>query len=317
MNPKISIITPIYNAANYLNLAIESVLSQTFKDFELILVDDGSTDNSLDICKYYTLLDSRISYIQQKNQGVAVARQTGIASASGDYIIHLDADDFFLNEALERMYSHALATNSGITIGNYLVSFPNQEPKNCSYEYKILSSEQLINEIFRGQIHGALWNKLIKKELYKNLRFEPGLDFMEDVLILVKISLNYSPDVTFLQGNPIYSYNQRQDSYTNSYTVQYLNKGIKLVNRIEQLLIHYDSYKSLKELNNMKINIVKLYTFYLEEYGYNIDMRLLNIKVYDILTSNYPLHIKILLCSSILKISYPIRFYKKLKSLKK
>lgn len=315
MNPKISIITPVYNASEHLKITVDSVLSQSFKDYELILVDDGSVDDSLEICKKYAESDSRIIVIHQKNQGVAAARQSGLVKATGDYIIHLDADDFFFSDALERLYRHAIDTDSDITIGNYVVSYPDNHSKVCSYGYKKLDSDELIDKIFLGEIHGALWNKLIKKEMYKDLCFEPGLDFMEDVLIIVKMSLKHNLNISLLKGSPIYSYNQRQDSYTNSYTVEYLQKGVLLINRIEKLLVQGRRTSSLNPLKKMKINILKLYVFDTNSKTTKLSTTFPDITVKDIWNSSYSLHIKFIICSRLFGLAFPERLYKRFRAL--
>lgn len=315
MKPKISVITPIYNASEHLKITIDSVLSQSFKDFELILVDDGSVDNSLEICKKYAESDSRIIVIHQENQGVAIARQSGLVKTTGDYIIHLDADDFFFSDALERLYRHAIDTDSDIIIGNYEVSYPDSCSEICSYSYKTLASDQLIDKIFLGKIHGALWNKLIKKEMYKDLCFEPGLDFMEDVLMLVKMSLKYNLNISLLKGSPIYSYNQRQDSYTNSYTVEYLQKGAILINRIEELLVQGKRANSLNLLKKMKINILKLYIFDTNSKTKKLSSTFPDITIKDIWNSSYSLHIKFIICSRLFGLNFPERLYKRFRAI--
>lgn len=102
--PRISVIVPVYNAEKYLRVCIESILNQTFEDFELILIDDGSSDASKDICYEYMKLDNRINLIEQLNQGVSVARNIGIKKSSGEYIMFCDADDWLEKDALKNLY---------------------------------------------------------------------------------------------------------------------------------------------------------------------------------------------------------------------
>ena len=109
--PLISIIIPVYNVESYLNQCLESLKHQTLKDFEVILVNDGSTDNSLSICKEYSSLLPNCQIIEQKNQGVSVARNTGIQNASGNYFYFMDSDDYLENEALELCFEKAESNN--------------------------------------------------------------------------------------------------------------------------------------------------------------------------------------------------------------
>jgi glycosyltransferase involved in cell wall biosynthesis len=104
---QVSVIVPIYNAYDYLGVALDSILSQTLKDIEVICIDDGSTDRSLDIIKKYHEADSRVSVVTENNAGVSTARNKGIVRARGEYIIFLDADDFYEPTLLEKLYNLA------------------------------------------------------------------------------------------------------------------------------------------------------------------------------------------------------------------
>ena len=116
MKPKISIILPIFNMENYLECCMDSILSQTFDEFELICIDDGSTDSTPTILNRYAQKDSRVKTIAQANQGVGIARNRGIEMAQGQFLSILDADDFFEPSMLEKMYDLALADDSDIVI---------------------------------------------------------------------------------------------------------------------------------------------------------------------------------------------------------
>ena len=107
--PEISIIVPVYNAENYLDNCIKSILNQTFEDFELILVNDGSTDKSSHICNYYKKIDSRIKLINKKNGGVSSARNKGLEVAIGKYIGFVDSDDYIHPKMYETLYNYIIA----------------------------------------------------------------------------------------------------------------------------------------------------------------------------------------------------------------
>lgn len=106
MNQKISVIVPVYNAENYVNRCIESVLAQTYTDWQMVLVDDGSKDESLKVCQRYADIDSRISVIHQENAGPGVARNTGIAAAKGDYVVFIDSDDYVEKDYFQLLSEH-------------------------------------------------------------------------------------------------------------------------------------------------------------------------------------------------------------------
>lgn len=187
--PKISVIIPIYNSQNSLQRTIESFLNQTFKDFELLLVDDGSTDNSSNICNKFAQIDTRIRVFHQNNQGVAMARQTGINYARGEYSIHADSDDWVESHMLEDMYTKAKNTDADIVIANY---FTNSNKKGELLHKQKLESDECIEVLYQivtGKLFGALWNKLIRHSLYKtfNIQFYMGLNYYEDVLVLIQL----------------------------------------------------------------------------------------------------------------------------------
>ena len=116
MDVKISIVLPVYNVANYLRKCLDSLVNQTFEDFEVICVNDGSTDLSLGILEGYSLTDSRFKIITQENQGLSGARNTGIQHVQGDYILFVDSDDWLEETALEQLYEHVEGFNSDITM---------------------------------------------------------------------------------------------------------------------------------------------------------------------------------------------------------
>ena len=122
MIPSISVISPIYNMERLLSKCIDSILAQTFNDFELILIDDGSTDRSGVICDEYATRDSRIKVIHKKNEGVSIARQLGIDFAQGEYTIHIDPDDWVEPKMLEELYKKAKSEHADMVICDYYVT---------------------------------------------------------------------------------------------------------------------------------------------------------------------------------------------------
>lgn len=164
--PIFSIICAVYNAQNTIKKCIDSILSQTVKDWELLLIDDGSTDDSSKICDEYASRDNRIKVIHKKNEGVAATRQCGIDIAQGEYMIHVDPDDWIENNTLELMYNSSKSTNSLIAICDYSlidnsgVTYIDQKPER-------LDSLSMMDGIFSGRLLGVVWNKLIHRDLYK------------------------------------------------------------------------------------------------------------------------------------------------------
>ena len=124
----VSIIVPIYNSERYLHRCIDSLLLQSYEDIEFILVDDGSRDNSGTICDDYSVKDDRIKVIHQSNQGVSVARQTGLDHSSGEYIIHVDSDDWIEPTAIESLYEKAQKDDADMVISDYWIECDNNAP---------------------------------------------------------------------------------------------------------------------------------------------------------------------------------------------
>ena len=179
----ISVIMPVYNVEKYITKAIQSVLNQTYKNFELILIDDGSTDKSRSICNDFKQKDNRINVVHQNNQGVSSARNKGIQIAKGDYIVFVDADDEISNNALETMYIEIVKTKVDIVITNYTrVSIEGKKILN-PYNGKI-KYENIIDFVAANYQWGPC-NKLIRKNKI-NYMFDTDVFIGEDALFFVK-----------------------------------------------------------------------------------------------------------------------------------
>lgn len=207
---KITIIVPIYNASHYLCECIESILSQSFRDFELILVNDGSTDDSLDICKKYEQSDDRIIVVSQTNGGVSKARNRGLDVAKGEWITFADADDYFLEDALLTLYERAMQTGTDLVLANAL------KLKNGKFsELHRLKNEVLPNAIMSIK-HFALWGYLFNADIIRKnrLRFIDGLAYSEDRIFIYQMA-RYCKTIAFC-NKPIYVYRINETSACSS-----------------------------------------------------------------------------------------------------
>lgn len=205
MNKTVSIIVPVFNVEGYLEQSIQSVLNQTFKDIEIILVDDGSTDNSSKICDNYSKLDKRIRVIHQKNKGLSGARNTGLRFASGKYIFFLDSDDWIEEKTIEKLYQIAEKDYSDVVVCN--VNLCSSVLEKISKRYWPFSSEMKmmsknIYPYFLIQPCWA-WNKLYKHSFLKENRlfFVEGIlyedvPFFVDVFFKAKI-VSFTPDFLY------------------------------------------------------------------------------------------------------------------------
>ena len=173
--PLISLVVPIYNVYPYLQLCLESIEKQTYPHFEVLLINDGSRDNSKDICLEFVERDNRFKYIEQQNGGLSAARNTGILNAKGEFITFIDGDDFVDPTYLEELYHAALRNDSEIVIGSYKEF--NEEDNN--YYIHVFDDKEAFfdqNELItkRGIEFETSWGILFHKRLFENIRFPVG-----------------------------------------------------------------------------------------------------------------------------------------------
>ena len=251
--PAISIICPVYKAEKYIHKCVDSVLAQTFTDFELLLIDDGSPDDSGRICDEYAEKDFRIRVFHKKNGGVASARQMGLDNASGEYTIHVDPDDWVEPNMLEELYAKAKETDADMVICDFYTEYSTQS-NYISQEPSKLDSESILRSILLGELHGALWNKLIRKDCYSiyNISFHPNIYLWEDRYVCCNLLLN-NLRVEYL-SKAFYHY----DNYSNDLSIVRTNheKGIesqkKFIAHFEEKLDR-DSYA--EELYKIKAEV--------------------------------------------------------------
>ncbi|WP_179865628.1 glycosyltransferase family 2 protein [Bacillus sp. AFS017336] len=209
MNPKISIIVPVYKVEPYIHKCINSLLDQTFTDYELILINDGSPDQCGEICDHYATVDSRIKVIHKENGGQASARNTGLEIAKGDYIGFVDSDDYIDNDMLEVLINNAMkfeaeVVECGINIVNGDKIHQIQNNIQVEFGDNIFALKGLLNNGYRNSV----CNKLYKKEIFNELRFPNKL--YEDGFLAFKIY--YLVKKYVFIGESKYNYVQRNES---------------------------------------------------------------------------------------------------------
>lgn len=184
---KFSVIIPIYNVENYLRRCLDSLLSQTFTDYEVLLIDDGSTDASGNICDEYVEKDRRVKVVHQKNQGVSVARQRGLDMVQGKYVAFVDPDDFVQPNYLSAMINFAESDDADLVWCDYTELHHDGEMLH-SCNQNILTREELLENILEGKFSAVLWNKLYKASIIKRygIRFDENLKTAEDILFVSK-----------------------------------------------------------------------------------------------------------------------------------
>lgn len=214
-NSKISIIVPIYNTEKFLSKCIESLINQTHKNIEIILVNDGSRDSSYEICNKYKIIDERIQTIHKINGGVSSARNAGLSIATGEYITFVDSDDYISNEMYEKMLDIAMSENADIVECGYY---------RVDKEGNILTEQQLKDEIISGEYNSSYHyikgentknytcNKIYKADILKDIKF-PISTCSEDFVVNVKAF--YKCKKYVVTSQQLYYYTINNDSVCN------------------------------------------------------------------------------------------------------
>lgn len=238
-NPKVSIVVPIYNVAQYIKKCAHSLFAQSFEDIEYIFVDDCTPDNSIELLNQVLLSypqrkDSVHIFVHEQNQGLVSTRQTGVSHAKGEYIICLDSDDWINTDMVQLLYSEAENGNYDIVYCNYA------EYRNGKYkEIKNIvcqSSNLYIENILLGNFGAYLWNKLVKREIYNKVFFNKGYDMWEDLQMSVQL-FYYAHNICFLDSKPLYYYNlENTVSISSSKSMKKLNGMIHNISFIESFL---------------------------------------------------------------------------------
>lgn len=201
---KISVIIPVYNVEKYLRRCVESVLNQTFKNFELILVNDGSKDDSLKICKEFEKSDPRVIVIDTPNRGSSSARNKGMSIASGEWIIHFDSDDWIDRDMLQLLYDKAITEDADIVACGIYEDFGNDNRIEHLYPYDKIEPH---SEIYRVEMqYSSVCNKLVRRWLYDkyNIHFVDGVRMWEDLVVTTR--LRFYSRKTVIENKCLYHY---------------------------------------------------------------------------------------------------------------
>lgn len=265
---KYSIIVPVYNVEHYLSRCVDSILTQNYQNFELILIDDGSTDNSPKICDHYATIDSKVCVIHSENFGVSIARNLGLKKASGDYIIFVDSDDLIRKDMLEILSDKLLSHNTDIVLWGFSLFDGKKTYSDCipdSEEIKI-SDLEIFPEWFN-----APWSKAYKRTflLENDITFPEKISLAEDMYFSY-MCFSKIESLVFIQQCLYMYFSTRKDSACNTITVNKINDEIKSIKLLETRLDSKESVfeKSLIErkisakmklLFNVKIPKIKLF----------------------------------------------------------
>lgn len=253
---KISVIIPVYNTSDFLDLCLESVIKQTYKNLEIILIDDGSTDGSERICDKWKNKDSRIIVKHLSNSGVSNARNIGLSIATGDYISMLDSDDYIEKDMYQKMVDVFENNNVDIVMCNFYLKYPSSCIANkLNNSKKIIDKNKFINFICGEKSYGGyLWNKLYKRNIIYDEKhsviFDSDVIIMEDLLFNCQL-YPYISNVACLD-DCFYYYRQRENSALNFHTLDKDKNSvlclIKVINFLDLYNFKISSYYKLRFL---------------------------------------------------------------------
>lgn len=225
----VSIIIPVYNVERYLTKCVKSLRNQTYKDIEIILVNDGSTDKSGYICDTLALQDSRISVYHKKNSGQSDARNLGLDNANGEWITFVDSDDYVTPDYIEFLLNLAIKNQADISIATYTYITPKRRKDRGTGEMVVMNAETTIKRMLLDDgFDMGVWAKMFRKEFFNEHRFPSGKIF-EDSLITYQIVAN-SSKIAF-GSKSIYFYVNREDSTVNR---QFTEKKLDLLEMTDQ-----------------------------------------------------------------------------------
>lgn len=236
MQEKVSIIVPIYNVEQWLDECVQSIVKQTYKNIEIILVDDGSTDNSGKICEEWKIRDKRIAVVHKTNGGLSSARNAGLDNCTGDYITFVDSDDYIHSDTIKHMLKDMKDKNVSIVrcAMNKIVNGKVIDSRDINQE-KLFLKQEMLERFFYYQdgFCGSVCDKLFKAEIFKTLRFPEGLN-SEDYFVLFNAYLN--TDAMFYNNKCFYNYRIRENSIctTQSITPHTFDK-IKISDKIRAI----------------------------------------------------------------------------------
>lgn len=247
----ISIIIPVYNAEKYLEKCLDSILSQTYKDFEVLLINDGSQDNSKSICEKYQMEDKRFTLINKENGGPSSARNLGIKDAKGEYLSFIDSDDFISEDFYEKLVNSIEQNNSDIAFCKYVLFGGNESKFSEEKGLNEFVNDADIKHFFESKNHvnSYLWRCLFKKELFKNNLYDENIRYLEDLDLFLRI-LHHKPKFS-LVDEYLYFYVQSPDSITRKMDKNLLLRYEKGILKCTEDLLKLNK---IDYINSLKFN---------------------------------------------------------------
>ena len=282
----VSILIPVYNAAAFLSKCLYSVLNQTYQDLQVVIVDDGSKDHTLEVCQSYAEKDSRIEVYHQENQGVSPTRNHLLEKVKGDYVLFVDADDWIELDMVEYLVSLATEVGAEMVMCDRVIN--DAKPSDKKPVVNILSQEEAIHDFLLHEYFvGALWNKLFKRSVVEGLSFHKDIWYGEDALFTWYVLQNVN--MVAICDKQLYHYYMNEESISHQ---SFGNK--KLTSRITWTIIQkeveerYPQFKDIVYATTATNELGLIQAAAQDNYPYNEDVALMQktIRKYHHLLSN-------------------------------
>lgn len=274
----LSVIVPIFNIEKYLHKCIESIVNQTYTDLEILLIDDGSTDSSSQMCDQYAQRDSRIKVVHKKNEGLVQARKTGLKHATGNYITFVDGDDWIDVEMYRQLVKEIEISNADFLDSGFFrdrkTSIETERRTGGIYDLKPHTKHEffkaLINMDSSVKISPSIWSKIFKTDIIRAsyAKVPDNIQHGEDVINLIYCLLEAR---NILQSEKIfYHYNCREDSMSHLKSVSYLRKEIDLWSYCGNIILECDKYAKREEIDRFLFQKIYSAFGYLSTYEFDV-----------------------------------------------
>lgn len=253
----VSIIVPVYNVEKYLDKCVESLIKQTYSNIEIILIDDGATDNSGIMCDKWAREDKRVKVIHTENRGLSAARNVGIENSLGKFLGFVDSDDWVEPEMIEILMNNMLICNADISSCAMKKDYDEQKIVfQKQFGYKLIKQKQMFHEVLCNEmVYGYVCNKLFLKDIIKDLRFDEKLFSQEDMDFTMKY-LERCKNCVYTESE-YYHYRQRRESMTGE--LGYSSRKLSIIDVYERAMYFYRKYCPedlfIVERNYLKLNI--------------------------------------------------------------
>ncbi|MBD1378857.1 glycosyltransferase family 2 protein [Metabacillus arenae] len=290
MVPKVSVIVPAYNCENYISSCLESIINQTYSKIEIIIINDGSIDKSEQIIEEYKKKDNRIIYLHQENSGPSEARNKGILTSKGEYLVFIDSDDTVDKRYIELLFKKIISSNADLVCCGYK-DYSNYGVKNhTDFDFKDNVSIHSFMEMACNGTGGVLWSKIFKKEIIAkhNLKMDKNIFMSEDLVFVLQYASHCKLFAAIKEY--LYNYNRlNQGSISANISINYIKNNILVCEYLEGI---FDSVKLKEKKGNQLIvnRIQELVLSIIEQqsiFAKKIGIKKASIKVKEILSIQY------------------------------